>query len=1360
MRWATARTTFCALALGLLAIQAYFSARADDSPTRVPLPADGIISAARPITVDLPACDVTEACFVTVSLAAPQKLGARDALPVRIIEAGSTVSQKLLHDGDPDWFFVRRTVGDRLTQLAIGGTEGAAAAFRAEVRVEAIARRAGAAPSPAASEVVVETEPNDRPEDAVEFALGQSIVASADDRPYIAALGSDEEEAKASGVDWYRFTAPGPEPRLAFITLDYVDREVPVDLEILEMKSGKPELYQSDFEKFEPEKTTRFAGMFKFVARRVQPGATYYLRVRGNHPAYQIHSETYPLPPYEAADAPGTREAAQQAVRTAMDYLLLKGDSWHANTPRVGGIDNRVHNVHAETAQCIACHPTHFTTRAAVFANDNGYPIRQRPSLQFLSERLYNNPRPFYGHPQAAWARMISASANVLSRLSIMLNLFEHNVAGFERTDVHRAVAEYLKLYYKSRTEIPANETNGNLPLVSKFEVAEYSWMVFHEMERRTGDASYGQWADQVRHLIESAVPEKHIQDMSDLCFQTSALCRIDRVAYAARIRDNVQRIYGYQQPNGAWPMRFGETELPADFQTGHCLYTLAFARESAADPRVDKAVRYLLARQQPFGAWFDHDDPKQSNPYENFRTPFYETQFAVMALSQLYPARDRDAARGKTGWGTGFDPIPQSLDSDNWRVLMWQLNSIWECSNPSLVAQVVGALKSENTLVRECAARCLGRVGDEGAVTPLVEALGDRSKLVRRSAAFALRNLGNRGLGKTAVTAALASGDADVRRGAMQVFAQHFRYWIDSAEARRCIITDRMADEDPYVRMMACRTLWQWWQWDADESVRGGIEDVFLACMAVEEHPWVRINLIEGFSNVCDENTRYLYNNWVALLGTKEDRDTATAGHHASGTRQAAKISQALNAGEARQTEAILQAIGYFHLRTGTYAAKGRFGRIGNDVEAIQFYSEAAPALRASLRPLVESDDPAIRGPALLAAYTLRGTNSEDAFGLPFLKALMDSDEFARGVASEFHSSFPPVISEATESSVAQTIASLLASKFPEARRAALEQIGKLKLSARAKGELAGPVRDCLADADDPMFPDALQAVAGISAMWKDPVVLKRVADAIQSKKKEVRQAAVRLALRSDAIGGVTIVRTRLDAAFGSSDAATRRSLLEMIQANEALLKHPRVAQLVSDGMSDDQESTRQLALDLVRRSRDLQSNAAVRAALAERLKDPNERTRQIAESLYSGKQLPRDDIDVTRLLDFEFFKQKVQPVFFAAGPDGKACVQCHHNHGILKLATPADDAPMTDALSRENYRAALRVVNLAEPEKSLILQKPMGSADTEGVVGASSVPHGGELRWPARQESADYQAILSWINGARVESAEPAKD
>ena len=55
-------------------------------------------------------------------------------------------------------------------------------------------------------------------------------------------------------------------------------------------------------------------------------------------------------------------------------------------------------------------------------------------------------------------------------------------------------------------------------------------------------------------------------------------------------------------------------------------------------NPQVAKAIAYLLSRQQPFGGWMD---PLQS--FENFRTPFRETQMAMIALSAYFPQNGRE---------------------------------------------------------------------------------------------------------------------------------------------------------------------------------------------------------------------------------------------------------------------------------------------------------------------------------------------------------------------------------------------------------------------------------------------------------------------------------------------------------------------------------------------------------------------------------------------------------------------------------------------------------------------------------------------------------------------------------------------
>src|SRR6185369_3861677 len=116
----------------------------------------------------------------------------------------------------------------------------------------------------------------------------------------------------------------------------------------------------------------------------VKPGKTYYVRVAANHPAWQLRTERQDLPPYRTA---------QQAVRVGSSYLVRLGDAWHANTPRRGAVALRNTMPHAETQGCISCHATQFTARGYLTAVKNGYPATERPAIDFVVDRLRNNPR-------------------------------------------------------------------------------------------------------------------------------------------------------------------------------------------------------------------------------------------------------------------------------------------------------------------------------------------------------------------------------------------------------------------------------------------------------------------------------------------------------------------------------------------------------------------------------------------------------------------------------------------------------------------------------------------------------------------------------------------------------------------------------------------------------------------------------------------------------------------------------------------------------------------------------------------------------------------------------------------------------
>ena len=77
-----------------------------------------------------------------------------------------------------------------------------------------------------------------------------------------------------------------------------------------------------------------------------------------------------------------------------------------------------------------------------------------------------------------------------------------------------------------------------------------------------------------------------------------------------------------------------------------------------------------------------------------------------------------------------------------------------------------------------------------------------------------------------------------------------------------------------------------------------------------------------------------------------------------------------------------------------------------------------------------------------------------------------------------------------------------------------------------------------------------------------------------------------------------------------------------------------------------------------------------------------------------------------------------------------------------------------------RDNYRAALRVVNLANPADSLLLGKPTWEAaeEAEAQNDPSKKAHAGGVRFV--KNSPEYQTLLDWINGARLPQGLKSED
>ncbi len=866
---------------------------------------------------------------------------------VRLKTATSVLAEKQLHAGDAD-----------LYTLIHGGPS---------IRVELAA--------PAAVQIVdlglnppLEAEPNNSWQSANPLELGKTVWGSGDEAPYIPAAITHKIEPNPH-EDWFRFEWRGARPQLLYFALELLDRDnLPVDVSVHHAVNGQIKEFSDGEDPVTiPHEVQALAGN-KFTTRVLKDPGTYYIRIKLTHPFYRLRTQVQDAPPYSQP---------QQAVQTAIDYLIGAGDSWHANTPRRGGVFHRVASNHQETTLCVACHATHFTQRAQLYALRNGYKVNYPHQLSFLAERFYNNPRPFYGFEAdgAVWSRVISASANVLSRMSHLLSIYEKELTGDPRPAYHSSIGAYLKLYYKERVKLPGDETNGNTPLVSTYEVGWYAW-------ENTRDP-------QLAALLEQ---DHEIKNTIDLCYQTLALAAIDKARHADKIRKNAERILQLQRPDGQWSARFDEKSFPVEFQTGHALWALHAAGIPRDNPQVAKALAFLLSRQQNFGGWLD---PLQT--YENFRTPFRETQMAVLALSAYYP----DTASGPRWGAVPAGPI-KSLED---------LNAIWNAPDSPRLREIEALTTVAEPLLRAQALETLGRFGRLDSLPVIAARLDDPSKLVMRAAAWAMRQIYSRRPEAPAapLLKALDSGSERERWAATRVFATHF-----AALAKRdefaAPLAKRISDRSPAVAIQAVKAAWQYWYWTPSLPARESLEDAILAAMAMPQHPWVERNLKEAAYNLADENIRYLYNNWVPGLAKPEDRERAIRGRLAIEDRLATKFAKVLESGNPQQQKWLLAGLSEFELRRGdvydptadrSTTFPGIYNRIGNDVEQIVFFGPANDKMAKALAPLLRSEDPEIRRLALLAGQMLRDASFGEVSRLagppstardPILQAVKDA--------------------------------------------------------------------------------------------------------------------------------------------------------------------------------------------------------------------------------------------------------------------------------------------------------------------------------------------------------------------------------
>src|SRR5206468_726871 len=92
-----------------------------------------------------------------------------------------------------------------------------------------------------------------------------------------------------------------------------------------------------------------------------------------------------------------------------------------------------------------------------------------------------------------------------------------------------------------------------------------------------------------------------------------------------------------------------------------------------------------------------------------------------------------------------------------------------------------------------------------------------------------------------------------------------------------------------------------------------------------------------------------------------------------------------------------------------------------------------------------------------------------------------------------------------------------------------------------------------------------------------------------------------------------------------------------------------------VADSLKDRDGNIRAAALDLVAKRKDVQERPEVRSALEALRSDPAPRLARLASALIQGSDAQEAfaELDNADLLDFDFFVQKIQPIFAKRGAD-----------------------------------------------------------------------------------------------------------
>ncbi len=614
----------------------------------------------------------------------------------------------------------------------------------------------------------------------------------------------------------------------------------------------------------------------------------------------------------------------------------------------------------------------------------------------------------------------------------------------------------------------------------------------------------------------------------------------------------------------------------------------------------------------------------------------------------------------------------------------------------------------------------------------------------------------------------------------------------LDLADA----LIARTGDPDLWTRLEAIRSLRQWFYRTADLGLQRRIVDAYLARMAVPDEPVVRKALAEGMYIMLDENL----GGGVSLQRNlapcpRRSRRRALEGREAvERDVLLGPILAALAAGNALQREALVRSFDGSFFRGRTYARQptGMLD-VGNDREFGFLEDPPLDRLEPAFEALLSADMPSEirrRSIQLAAFFRLPSRSASPALRAAYLRGLAAPDPAVRQASAAVVADLNLGGMEADPAGV-ESIRALL--RAPEVDRKSLLRaiarapglMGRPEIFAEIREGLRGPAtRDFFPVVGHPSFDDS--EVSGLVA--KSWPLASEVGDRLALLDAHLARRGLFDDERPRA-ASVEVLRL----AVGDPSAVVRGKALEAIGVMDRFRRGRSAERLLTVGLADESPDLRRVALGLLADREGFWTKPDSAERLLALLTDPDPRVRDRALAVVEGQGLARgspalarrvksltldpalreraaaclagqgyepDSVvaDVRpgrpRLPRFSTFRDRVNPWLDRPGEDGYSCARCHSNQGIVRVLEGRDPASILI-----NYDSALKVVNLGDPGRSLLLRKPLGATgpgEAEGS-GPTGLTHGGGPRWDGPDHPA-YRAILSWIRESSAPGDDPA--